>query len=168
MNDSPRLNDELAPTAQSLKDFNDNNTAREGLDRLEQTMDVFGPAIDYIGPSQTVCNYWTILFRNLASAASIGCQRGPDPARFGLRAPNGTEQRGIAGGVRRRTARPTRKTHLHYNPYPNTAAPGQNPIECEAGNEPYIVGERVIGNVPGDQGTLTDAQLPSQLRRGER
>jgi hypothetical protein len=45
--------------------------------------------------------------------------------------------------------------HLHYNPYPNTASPGQ-PRECEAGNEPYIKGRTVIGNVPGNQGTITD------------
>ena len=45
--------------------------------------------------------------------------------------------------------------YLHTNPYPNTAAPGQ-PHECEAGNEDYLVGKQVIGNVPGDEGTLHD------------
>ena len=35
---------------------------------------------------------------------------------------------------------------LHFNPYPN-----QNASECEAGNEPYLPGQR-IGNVPGNQG----------------
>jgi len=35
---------------------------------------------------------------------------------------------------------------LHTNPYPNTGAPSQNPIECEAGNETYIAGKQVIGN----------------------
>ncbi len=167
LNDSPRLNDELAPTAQSLKDFNDNNTAREGLDRLEQTMDVFGPAIDYIGPSQTVCNYWTILFRNLASAASIGSNGARTQRVSVFEPPTGPNNEGSLASAPANGPTDT-ENHLHYNPYPNTAAPGQNPIECEAGNEPYIVGEQVIGNVPGDQGTLTDDQLPSQLRRGER
>ncbi len=46
--------------------------------------------------------------------------------------------------------------HLHVNPYPNVAGPGQ-PQECEAGNEPYKVGEAVIGNVPGNVGTKTEA-----------
>ena len=46
---------------------------------------------------------------------------------------------------------------LHVNPYPNTAAPGQTP-ECEAGNEKYLVGQQVIGNVPGNQGTVTEDQ----------
>ena len=44
---------------------------------------------------------------------------------------------------------------LHTNPYPNTAAPGQEQ-ECEAGNEGWLPGQQVIGNVPGNQGTNTD------------
>ena len=43
---------------------------------------------------------------------------------------------------------PTLENHLHTNPYPNTAAPGQ-PKECEAGNEPYIKGRTVTSNVAG-------------------
>jgi hypothetical protein len=49
--------------------------------------------------------------------------------------------------------------YLHTNPYPNTASPGQ-PHECEAGNEKFIVGKQVIGNVPGDQGTNTEKTKP--------
>jgi len=37
----------------------------------------------------------------------------------------------------------------------NTAAPGQ-PKECEAGNEPYIVGKTITGNVPGTQPASTE------------
>ena len=44
--------------------------------------------------------------------------------------------------------------HLHYNPYPNVAGPGQ-PKECEAGNQTYAVGQTVIGHVPGTLGTTT-------------
>jgi hypothetical protein len=49
-----------------------------------------------------------------------------------------------------------RDNYLHTNPYPNTASPGQTPRECEAGNEPFIIGQQVIGNVPGNQGTTTE------------
>ena len=35
---------------------------------------------------------------------------------------------------------PGDRNFLHFNPYPNTAAPGQTPIECEAGNEGYLTG----------------------------
>ena len=40
---------------------------------------------------------------------------------------------------------PNRDNHLHFNPYPNTGAPGQ-PNGCEAGNEKYATGQTVIGN----------------------
>ena len=33
------------------------------------------------------------------------------------------------------------------NPYPNVAGPGQ-PKVCEAGNETYLPGKAVIGNLP--------------------
>ena len=52
---------------------------------------------------------------------------------------------------------------LHYNPYPNTASPGQSPRECEAGNEVYLPGQVVVGPIPGDQGIVTEGQLPEQL-----
>ena len=44
---------------------------------------------------------------------------------------------------------------LHTDPYPNTGASGQ-PKECEAGNEPYLVGKTVTGNVPGTQPDHTE------------
>ena len=43
---------------------------------------------------------------------------------------------------------------LHTNPYPNTAAPGQEQ-ECEAGNEGWVPNQAMIGNVPGNQTTNT-------------
>jgi hypothetical protein len=52
---------------------------------------------------------------------------------------------------------PQRENHLHLNPYPNTAAPGQV-RECEAGNEIFEPGKTVIGNVGGNQGTKTSGQ----------
>jgi len=52
---------------------------------------------------------------------------------------------------------PGRENHLHYNPYPNTAAPSQEQ-ECEAGNERFSAGQTVIGNPPGNQGTVTSGQ----------
>ena len=54
---------------------------------------------------------------------------------------------------------PTVDNHLHSNPYPNTASPGQ-PKECEAGNEPYARGQTVIGNTPGRQQATTEQVTP--------
>ena len=56
---------------------------------------------------------------------------------------------------------------LHYNPYPNTASPGQE-RECEAGNEVYNAGQVAIGNVPGNQGTLTSGQIQAQTQKAKK
>ena len=45
---------------------------------------------------------------------------------------------------------------LHVNPYPNTAAPGQTPRECAAGNEPFSASRASIGNPPGNLGVSTE------------
>ena len=52
---------------------------------------------------------------------------------------------------------PGRHNHLHVNPYPNAAAPGQTQ-ECEGGNERYAVGQTLIGNPAGNQGLTTDGK----------
>ena len=58
---------------------------------------------------------------------------------------------------------PGAENHLHTNPYPNTAAPGQTQ-ECEAGNERYIAGphdHRQPAGQPGHQ----DRGKPAERRR---
>jgi len=52
--------------------------------------------------------------------------------------------------------------HLHYNPYPNVTGPGQPPANCEAGNENYIQGKAVLGNVPGATGTAHEITTREQ------
>ena len=63
---------------------------------------------------------------------------------------------------------PLEDNHLHTNPYPNTAAPGQT-RECEAGNEHYPDTRRqtIIGNPPGNQGTVTQDQPRRRRARRE-
>ena len=56
-------------------------------------------------------------------------------------------------------------SHLHFNPYPNVAGPGQ-PKVCEAGNEKFIPFQTVIGNVPGATGTTHDETKRSQNLNG--
>src|SRR4029077_12225960 len=50
--------------------------------------------------------------------------------------------------------------HLHANPYPNVAGPGQ-PRLCEAGNENYLPGKTVIGNLPAGS-TTSNRELTSR------
>ena len=49
---------------------------------------------------------------------------------------------------------------LHVNPYPHAGDNG----ECEAGNEPWLPGQR-IGNVPGDQGGTERTRPPQGASR---
>jgi hypothetical protein len=104
---------------------------------------------------QTTCNYVTLFFRNAASVLSDGDANGTWQRFVIIPTPEG---RNNEGGPSSAPANgPSEENHLHTNPYPNTAAPGQ-PQECEAGNERYLVGRTVIGNQPGNQGTVTQGQ----------
>ena len=91
---------------------------------------------------QTQCNYVSLWFRNVDSTISEGDNTGTWFRTLVINQPS--------------EATPASKPApaLHVNPYPHTAAPGQD-RECEAGNEPYLPGQR-IGNVPGNQGTRTE------------
>ncbi len=72
---------------------------------------------------------------------------------------------------------PGSDNYLRYNPYPNTASPGQT-RECEAGNEGVIREEgteknvyldvnQLIGNYPGNQGVVTQDQSEAQKAWGQ-
>ncbi len=154
---SPRLNRQLPPTAASLLAFNNDQDVRDGLSRLTQTTDIFGPAVRFVAPAQTVCNYATLLFRNAGSLFSKGSP-GVRWQRFTVfDPPKGPNNEGGVASAPANGGGDDVRNFLHINPYPNTAAPGQ-PKECEAGNEPWVTGRQVIGNPPGNQGTVTDAQ----------
>ena len=156
LRDAEILNRELAPTAASLLAFNDDAGVRAGLDRLRETTDILGPAVQFIAPAQTVCNYASLLARNGASVLSQGTTQGTWQRFTVFDPPDGpNNEGGVASAPANGGGDP--RNFLHMNPYPNTASPGQ-PRECEANNEPYLTGRQVIGNVPGNQGIATDEQ----------
>ena len=86
-------------------------------------------------PTQTVCNYLTLWFRNISSLLSEGDRNGTWQRFIIVTTPQGPNNEG--GPSSAPANGPTESNHLHTNPYPNTAAPGQ-PRECEAGNEPFL------------------------------
>ena len=126
------------------------------------------PRSRFLTPAQTTCNYATLFLRNVASLLSEGDSNGNYQRfldRLGAHATRSPSSSGRTTRAARRPRRPTargRHNHLHVNPYPNTAAPGQTQ-ECEAGNERYAAGQTVIGNTPGNQGTKTER---AAMRRG--
>jgi hypothetical protein len=102
--------------------------------------------VEFLAPSQLVCNYIGIYWRNIASSLSEG-----DASGTWLRT------QAITGSPEA-TADGKPASDLHFNPYPNSAAPGET-HECEAGNEPYKPGQ-AIGHADGNQGTKTEDTAP--------
>ncbi|MGI9020802.1 MAG: MlaD family protein [Solirubrobacterales bacterium] len=150
--DSKRLNRQLAPTAQALEDFSNDAGVNGGLDRLDETAEILTPALRFIAPAQTVCGYAGIALNNLASLTSHYNGTGTFQ-RFEVFEPAlGADSEGSPSDEPANTTVPNL---LHYNPYPNTASPGQAPVECEAGKEGWVLSQ-AIGNVAGDQGISTD------------
>lgn len=159
---SPAFNALLPGLSQEVLDLSNDATARTGVNSLIGATDYLESLITFVGPAQSVCNYATLLFRNVADLTSTGDDYGTLARFISFTAPNlgsGPNNLGVPASA---PADGPQQNYLHYNPYPNTAAPGQDYRECEAGNEPYLIGQKVIGNVPGNQGTKTEGQVPSQ------
>ncbi|HEX6206441.1 MAG TPA: MlaD family protein [Solirubrobacterales bacterium] len=155
LNASPVLNNQLQPTAEALVDFQESPGVFNGLDLLIDTNRQLKPSLAYITPSQTVCNYWSLTFKYLANANSQGSGQGNWLQFISFAPPEGPNSESTFASAPANDTDPKRsKNHLHYNPYPKTAAPGQGGI-CEAGNEKYVIGETVIGNAPEVWGTET-------------
>ena len=160
---SPILNDQLPPTAQSLFDFGQDAGVQAGVDRLDETAGFLTPTLRFLTPAQTTCNYLSLLARNISATFGKGDGLGTWQSFTVFDPPDGENNEGgpssgpAAGGDPGSGGDPTDRNYLHVNPYPNTAAPGQ-PRECEAGNEDFLPEQQVIGNSPGNQGTVTSEQ----------
>jgi len=156
---APELNAELPPTADALERFGNDSDVQAGISRATQTARFLTPTLRFVAPAQSVCNYATLLFRNASSLLSVSDGIGTGqrfiiltgtPGPNNEQSPSSKPANGGPGS--------TVVNFLHANPYPNTASPGQHPRECEAGNEDYVAGKKMIGNSPGDQGTTTEGQ----------
>lgn len=152
---TPSLNRRLASVFDSVAEFADTPLVPRGIRRLRDTFRSLRPTLRFLTPVQTRCNYVTLLLRNASSLFSEGDGNGTWQRFIIIAAPEGPDNEG--GPSDSPANGPDVKNHLHSNPYPNTASPGQVP-ECEAGNEDYVVGETTIGNLPGNQGLQTVGQ----------
>lgn len=147
------LNERLKPTFTALEEFAADPSVKLGVANLTNLARIANPTVAHLTPVQTVCNYVTLWFRNIASLLSVGDANGTGQRFIIIATPQGPNNEG--GPSSAPANGPLRDNYLHTNPYPNTASPGQTQ-ECEAGNEPFAVGRQVIGNVPGNQGTSTE------------
>jgi virulence factor Mce-like protein len=162
------LNHEFAEAAQAFAEFAKNPIVTGAIEDLTHTLGLGNPVLAGLAPAQTNCNYMTLFFRNFASLLSQSVGVGTVARAAPVLAPLGSNNEGFpsavpangpsvdhtstVGGI---APKPIDDNHLHVNPYPNVGGPGQ-PLECEAGNEPYTQGQASIGNVPGNVGTKTE------------
>ena len=159
---APGFNAQLDPTAQALLNLANDSSARQGVVSLTEFNNTLAPPLRFITPAQSICNYATLLFRNVSSFISSSSGIGTSQRFIVLQPPIGPNSE-IGPSSSPASGGGQATNFLHYNPYPNTAAPGQE-RECEAGNETYSGGV-AIGNVPGNQGTRTEDQLISQKKK---
>jgi hypothetical protein len=150
---TPPFNRRLLSLLEELETFAEDPMVPRGLQATTRGLNSLGPTLRYLTPTQTVCNYMTLWFRNVASLLSEGDRNGTWQRFIIIATPQGPNNEG--GPSSAPADGPTEDNHLHSNPYPNTAAPGQ-PRECEAGNETYDSGETVIGNDAGTQSARTE------------
>ena len=152
---TPALDRRLERLLVSLKDFATDDVVPRGVADLTDTAKSLRPTLAYLKPAQTTCNYLAGWFRNVSDLLSVSDASGTTQRFIIIATPQGPNNEGSPASAP--ADGPTADNHLHVNPYPNTAAPGQ-PKECEAANEPYIPGQTVIGNVPGTQQAFTDGK----------
>jgi hypothetical protein len=124
-----------------------------GLRATTTALQELNPTLAYLTPAQTRCNYVTLWFRNISSLLSEGDRNGTWQRFIIIPTPQGPNNEG--GPSSGPANGPTEANHLHTNPYPHTAAPGQ-PKECEVGNEPFLRGRTVLGNTPDTQSGKTE------------
>jgi virulence factor Mce-like protein len=151
---SPALNRRLESLLAELQRFSEDPLVPRGIDGLTDVVRTLNPTLQHLAPAQLQCNYVTLWFRNVASLLSEGDKQGTWQRFIIVATPQGPNSEG--GPASGPANGPGADNHLHTNPYPNTASPGQ-PRECEAANEPYARGRTVIGNTPGTQSATTES-----------
>jgi ABC-type transporter Mla subunit MlaD len=148
LNASPVINNQLMPTAEALLAFQEAEGTMTGLRLLTDLNKNLEPSLRFITPAQTVCNYGSLTFRGIANSSSQGNKYGHWLDFISFAPPEGpNSESGQASAPANGGGKGEAANHLHYNPLPNTAAPGQ-PRLCEAGNEKYVKGKTVIGEAP--------------------
>jgi virulence factor Mce-like protein len=150
---TPPFNDRLASLLEELQRFAEDPMVPRGLRATTTALRELDPTLAYLTPAQTQCNYVTLWFRNISSLLSAGDRNGTWQRFIIIPTPQGPNNEG--GPSSGPANGPTEANHLHTNPYPHTAAPGQ-PKECEVGNEPFPRGRTVLSSPAGTQSATTE------------
>ncbi|MEA2313021.1 MAG: phospholipid/cholesterol/gamma-HCH transport system substrate-binding protein [Solirubrobacteraceae bacterium] len=150
---SVALSNRLKPLLKELQNFAEDPLVPRGVAGLTDIVRTLNPTLQFLAPAQLQCNYVTLWFRNVSSLLSEGDKNGTWQRFIIVATPQGPNNEG--GPSSAPANGPNAENHLHSNPYPYTASPGQ-PKECEAANEPYVRGKTVIGNPPSTEPASTE------------
>lgn len=170
------LNSAVAEASQAFAQFAKSPIVTSAIEDVTQTLSLGNPFLAGLAPAQTTCNYVTLAFRNVASVLSESIGVGTLARATPILAPSGPNNEGVPSAVPANGPSVEHEfgnttiidnNHLHVNPYPNVAGPGQ-PRECEAGKEEYVPGKAVIGNVPGNSGLNHEETKREQDLFGEK
>jgi hypothetical protein len=163
---TPPLDQRLQNTMVALKNLATAPGTNLALHGLSATVNTLNPMIRYLGPFQTVCDYWnywwTYLSEHLSAVTdygfaqrvllNLGAPSNNGVGQQGATAPaNGANGGGIFGGVE----------YLHAQPY-GAAIDGSGNADCETGQRGYPLklnhfdpqgrNLAVDPHTPGDQG----------------
>jgi ABC-type transporter Mla subunit MlaD len=170
------LNSQLASSSQALRTFSENPIVSLALEDFTQTLQIGNPVLAGLAPEQATCNYVTLAFRNLASLTSENVGIGTLFRAALVLSPNGPNNEGFPSAAPANgpsvehpyhSSAIIDNNHVHANPYPNVSGPGQPTGNCEAGNESYVPGKAVVGNVSGATGTSHEGTSRQQNLFGE-
>jgi phospholipid/cholesterol/gamma-HCH transport system substrate-binding protein len=142
----------LEDTLRAVAELSEDPATVDTLVRLLRVLRTAKPTLEYLAPAQIQCNYVGLWTRNIPNTISEGDD-------------SGTWFRTlvVADKLDEALSSAEPAPDLHVNVYPHAGDNG----ECEAGNEPWLPGQR-IGNVPGDQGAATEpTRPPDGVERGQ-
>ncbi|MEJ7893753.1 MAG: MlaD family protein [Solirubrobacteraceae bacterium] len=162
---TPEVNDELRDTFGALERLAESPGTGTAFRGLDDTVGILNPAVRFLGPYITVCNYFNYSFTNLAEHLTE-----PDPTGFAQRtlinqAGQQVDPSGVRTGVTTLGASTPAnggrgsgaKQFLHSNNY--SAAIGANgEADCESGQRGYVERINAFG-APGTK-TVVDPHLP--------
>ena len=152
---SVRFYQDLKPTLVSLRDLANDPATGIALRALGGTARTLQPQLKFLGPYQTVCNYWNYWWTFLGEHLSAESGQGYSQRSESKSAAPQTNNQGSMGawdpvnglGYNEAQARRGSNMHLHSTPY-NHAITDDGAADCENGQRGYL---RRYTTVPEEQ-----------------
>ena len=162
---SPGFYEDLRPPLVALRDLSEAPSTGIALRGLTATATTLKPQLRYLGPYQTVCNYWnyfwTYLGEHVSQDAPVGYsqraaikstgQQSNNPSSMGSPRPANGE------GYEKASASRGAPVHLHGNLY-NASIDEAGRADCENGQRGYM--HRLSRFAEPDLDVVTDPHLP--------